>query len=125
MKRNVMLSLCLILFFSTNLFAVLVPTSGYVSWNGTTGVVSLPVTIDFDYNDNPRIKQGAYFKLYIAQDIVYKVEVYYAAWLSNGSPSSFDILYVGGGKTTIHIPDYSTSSPANGGKGQPIMVDEE
>lgn len=123
MRKIISLLFCIMMFCSINMFAALVPKVGRATWVGTTAVANLPITTDFDINNNPIVIQDGFYKIYVADEIVYKVEIYYSQWLAYDSPSSFIIEYPDGKTTTIYIPDYSPSSQG-GGAGQPVKLSQ-
>ena len=114
MKKIIGLSFCFIVFCCINMSAALIPRAGHATWKGTTAVALLPVTTDFDIDNNPLEIQDEFYKIYVADETVYKVEINYSQWVAYGSPSSFIIEYPNGQTTTIYIPDYSPTSQGSG-----------
>ncbi|WP_321479984.1 hypothetical protein [uncultured Bacteroides sp.] len=124
MKKIIGLLFCFVVLCSIDVSAALIPRVGYASWNGTTATALLPITTDFNINNDPQIIQNEYYKIYIADNVVYKVEIFYGLWKSYDSPSYFVIEYQDGQTTTIHIADYSSSSRGSGNNGNPVKLQE-
>lgn len=101
--KSLFLFLLVITICTTISASVFIPRSGYAYWHGSTAIANLLIPEDFDTNKDAYQIKGPYYKLYVAQDMVYQVDIYHSEWANNGAPSVLEIIYKNGKSTKITI----------------------